>query len=111
MPEELLRASSATVWIDDESADQRRFLDKAQVRFARPHFLLGALPLAIVINQASDSDGASALVEIRPAECPQPSFPSVNAMNLKLHGRRFLGAAEKPERSEEHTSELQSLMR
>src|SRR3546814_1471410 len=83
--------------MDDESADQRRFLDKAQVRFARPHFLLGALPLAIVINQASDSDGASALVEIRPAECPQPFFPSVNAMNLKLHGRRFLGAAEKPE--------------
>src|SRR3546814_19163433 len=97
MPEELLRASSATVWIDDESADQRRFLDKAQVRFARPHFLLGALPLAIVINQASDSDGASALVEIRPAESPQPSFPSVNAMNLPLHGRRCCGAEENPE--------------
>src|SRR3546814_16856493 len=53
-------------------------LFRSQVRFAHPHFLLGALPLAIVINQASDSDGASALVEIR---------------------------------SEEHTSELQSLMR
>src|SRR3546814_17709861 len=92
MPEELLGTSSAAVWIDDESADQRRFLDKAQVGLARPHFLLGALPLAIVINQASDSDGAYALVEIRPAECPQPSFPSVKAMNHELHGTRFRSA-------------------